>query len=163
MVGAGGSQTDRAGASGSGRFDELSLHDRSDTAVQPRPSADGRPAQTSDEGHSRMMTSEETAAIPITSANGFAASFSQIALSQAATPMNETFLSTLASMPTHQRPHLTDHVENNSSVGHGSGSGVPETLEEESDSLLESEREGAEGDRRRGSGTDEGVFELAGP
>lgn len=156
-------------------MEALSLNDRQLTEVIPgafpaRPvspmrhasgseSEDPEASTESDHVHSRMMISEETAAIPITSANGFANSFSQ-----AATPMNDTFLSTLA--PIHQRLDLADQIENNSSVGHGSGSGVPETLEEESDSVLdmEREREEEEGDRRRGSGsgtgTDEGVFEL---
>lgn len=158
------SQVDEPGTGGAELLDELSLHDRQATIVQrgqPSTAHLDDPAAHSTEGHSRMMISEETAAIPINSANGFATSFSQAALSQAATPMNDTFLSTLAPMPIHQRLDLADQIENNSSVGHGSGSGVPETLEEESDSLMEVEGEGD--DRRRGSGTDEGVFELNGP
>ena len=65
--------------------------------------------------------------------------------SQAATPMNETFLSTLA-------PGMSqrfDMAEEGSSQGHGSGSGnvsdrVPETLEEESDSVRERSMDGSE-------------------
>ena len=65
--------------------------------------------------------------------------------SQAATPMNETFLSTLA-------PGMSqrfDMAEEGSSQGHGSGSGnvsdrVPETLEEETDSVRERSMDGSE-------------------
>lgn len=155
-----------AAASSIEPMDDLSLHDRQATAVHPETSVTTDDSVTrhaeDEQGHSRMMISEETAAIPISSTNGFATSFSQAALSQAATPMNDTFLSTLAPMPIHQRLDLADQLENSSSQGHGSG--VPETLEEESDSLMESEREAVDvdgvEDRRRGSGTDEGVFEL---
>lgn len=157
----------REGGPHSEDLEALSLNDRQLTAVIPGAfpavasiptnNNDSSDSEEVDHARSRMMISEETAAIPITSANGYANSFSQ-----AATPMNDTFLSTLAPMPIHQR---LDLAENGSSVGHGSGSGVPETLEEESDSVMDMEREIEE--RRRGSGsgtgTDEGVFELNGP
>lgn len=147
----------------------LSLHDRQATVVPPIESHTTSPAGNSEEQSTAYApVPEETAAIPITSANTFAHSFSQ-----AATPLNDTFLSTLAPMPIHQRLDLADQIDT-SSQGHGSG--VPETLEEESDSLMESERDGdglgaGAGDNgnegrvgRRGSGVDqEGVFELAGP
>ena len=72
--------------------------------------------------------------------------------SQAATPMNDTFLSTLA-------PGMSqrfDLAEESSSQGHGSVSDrVPETLEEESDSLLE----GRGGRRRDGDTSDDLIFD----
>jgi hypothetical protein len=100
----------------------LSLHDRQITAVNPHD------------------TSEEQAGIPIINPTPHLTSFSQ-----AATPMNETFLSTLA-------PGMSqrfDMAEEGSSQGHGSGSGnvsdrVPETLEEESDSLHERSADGSD-------------------
>jgi hypothetical protein len=110
------------------------------------------------------MIPEETAAIPISAqTNTFATSFSQ-----AATPMNETFLATLAPS-VHQRLDLADQLDT-SSQGHGSG--VPETLMEESDSVMDESVSAAgsgsgqvsgEPNTRRGSGPDEMVFELPGP
>ena len=98
----------------------LSLHDRQTTAVNPH--------DNDDQG------------IPIINPTPHLTSFSQ-----AATPMNETFLSTLA-------PGMSqrfDMAEEGSSQGHGSGSGnvsdrVPETLEEESDSVRERSMDGSD-------------------
>jgi hypothetical protein len=95
----------------------LSLHDRQITAVNP----------------------ETPGGIPI------ATPVQPTSFSQAATPMNETFLSTLA-------PGMSqrfDMAEEGSSQGHGSVS-VPETLEEESDSLHEG---------RSVNGSDELIFD----
>jgi hypothetical protein len=99
----------------------LSLHDRQITAVNPQ-------------------DNDDRAGIPITNPTPHLTSFSQ-----AATPMNETFLSTLA-------PGMSqrfDMAEEGSSQGHGSGSGnvsdrVPETLEEESDSVRERSMDGSD-------------------
>lgn len=101
----------------------LSLHDRQVTAVAPEDIDNG--------------------GIPIASTTNHTTSFSQ-----AATPMNETFLSTLA-------PGMSqrfDLAEEGSSQGHGSGNvsdRVPETLEEESDSAP---------DERSRDGSDELIF-----
>jgi hypothetical protein len=65
--------------------------------------------------------------------------------------MNDTFLATLAP-GLHQR--LAEHEEG-SSQGHGSVSDrVPETLEEESDSILEGRR----GRESRGDDSDDLIF-----
>lgn len=103
----------------------LSLHDRQSTAVNP----------------SNLSHDEGASGIPIANTPNHPTSFSQ-----AATPMNETFLSTLA-------PGMSqrfDLAEEGTSQGHGSGSGnvsdrVPETLEEESDSLHERSLDGSDG------------------
>lgn len=136
----------------------LSLHDRQTTVVP----TDAGDAPVTPDHH---LGPEETAAIPISAqTNTFAASFSQ-----AATPMNDTFLATLAPS-VHQRLDLADQLDGSSSQGHGSGLGVPETLMEESDSIME-EEESATGSgsgsggphTRRGSGPEEMVFDLANP
>lgn len=142
-----------------GDLEGLSLRDRQATVV-PAESATAAAA----DGSNTMLPEETAAAIPISAqTNAFATSFSQ-----AATPMNETFLSTLAPS-VHQRLDLADQLDT-SSQGHGSG--VPETLLEESDSVMEESASGeGEGEgggsggpnTRRGSGPDEMVFELAGP
>lgn len=62
---------------------------------------------------------------PNTARNPAATSFSQ-----AATPMNETFLSTLAP-GMHQRLDQADQIDSAGSSSHGHGSGVPEAVEEE--------------------------------
>lgn len=80
--------------------------------------------------------------------------------SQAATPMNDTFLSTLAP-GMHQRLDLADQAaESTSSHGHGSGSGldVPETLEEEDDFVIMDGIGSGRSDGRHGQGEDEMMF-----
>lgn len=94
----------------------LSLHDRQTTAVNP------------------SHDISENQGIPIANQAPHTTSFSQ-----AATPMNETFLSTLA-------PGMSqrfDLAEEGSSQGHVSDR-VPETLEEESDSLHERSIDGSD-------------------
>lgn len=147
----------------------LSLHDRSATVVGPAPASalapetetDTRRISTGDNSGTDVPP-EETAAIPIGSSlpgqgqhqNQFATSFSQ-----AATPMNDTFLSTLAPS-VHQRLDLADQLDS-SSQGHGSGSGIPETLEEveesEQDSDRNRERDGDQ--QRRDSGPETMIFD----
>jgi hypothetical protein len=110
----------------------LSLDERQITAVDP----------------GLTINPPEEVGIPITSNPQTAAT----SFSQAATPMNDTFLSTLA-------PGMSqrfDLAEESSSQGHGSVSDrVPETLEEESDSLLEGRGRG----RRDGDGSDDLIFD----
>jgi hypothetical protein len=117
----------------------LSLDERQVTAVNPSHLA--MDSTSSDD----IEEPETSAGIPITT-NSHIASTS---FSQAATPMNETFLSTLAPGMS-QRFDLAD--QEGSSQGHGStaGSGVPETLEEESDDMLD--------ERRSGEGSDDLIF-----
>ena len=118
----------------------LSLDDRQTTAVAVDQGLAINPPPTDEEV-------EAEAGIPISPRPQTGLT----SFSQAATPMNDTFLSTLA-------PGMSqrfDLAEESSSQGHGSVSDrVPETLEEESDSLLEGRR-----GRRDGDGSDGLIFD----